>query len=272
MWISSWVFLVTLSIVSSVGDTFPEPQSFTKLEPDEACLMQSGARLREADTGSTLALTTPETVLNGKEAEALLNQEGVQRDHAAVVILRVSRFEGETPRFAWQRKTPGYPAKCMENTLCLFGGSKEPSDTYARDTLVRELREELPEAWREAAVESLRPYARFVIQAPSRTWRNATEKWRFVVCVFEAVLPSVSGQAGLNAVFEGGWEVKTLPQIANERFCWAYDTPFYSFLRHSGYGTVVPLPTGDDRHCGCTATRLLADADVGVWEGGEDWQ
>lgn len=42
----------------------------------------------------------------------------------------------------------------------MFGGNKEVDDESARETLIRELQEELPEAWGREIIGSLKPFSR----------------------------------------------------------------------------------------------------------------
>lgn len=63
---------------------------------------------------------------------------GDKQGYAAVAIINVAlRDEGEGEAgdvklmsFAWQRKTPGYPAERMVGALCLFGGREACSFFY----------------------------------------------------------------------------------------------------------------------------------------------
>jgi 8-oxo-dGTP pyrophosphatase MutT (NUDIX family) len=92
--------------------------------------------------------------MDAATAHAVLSRAG-RRGNAAIAILSV----GEK-HMVMQRKTEGYPYHTMVGGLCLFGGNKEEGDESARETLIRELREELPLAWSEAIEKTLSPFSR----------------------------------------------------------------------------------------------------------------
>eukprot|EP00933_Yihiella_yeosuensis_P009948 TRINITY_DN116154_c0_g1_i1.p1 TRINITY_DN116154_c0_g1~~TRINITY_DN116154_c0_g1_i1.p1 ORF type:complete len:251 (+),score=43.81 TRINITY_DN116154_c0_g1_i1:61-753(+) len=222
--------------------------------------------------------------MSATAALSLLNAEGVKRNRAAVAILRIAASgEGTSELYAWQRKTPGYPAECMVGALCLFGGNYETGDLSAKDTLIRELQEELPADWAKEAVATLKPFGRYVIQCPPGTWRNTGPPICFVACIFEAFLPSAVAEAKSESVEEGKLELLTKSQLLEElgdggpRFCWAYDTPFEDYLCSLGeslrHGSEKTEEVRLQRQCLCSATRLDADAEVGDWEkGSETWR
>lgn len=92
--------------------------------------------------------------MDAEEARLLLGK-GEKRGNAAVCLISTGdRY------LIWQRKTQGYPYHKMVDSLCLFGGNKESSDATARDTLLRELKEELPASWIPDIEASLKPFAR----------------------------------------------------------------------------------------------------------------
>ena len=84
-----------------------------------------------------------------------------RKGNAAIVILSC-KGKDSSIRYIWQRKTPGYPYPTMVGSICLFGGNKEDSDATARDTLVRELREELPAWWADEIEATLTPFSRYL--------------------------------------------------------------------------------------------------------------
>ena len=137
-----------------------------------------------------------------------------KRGDAAVAIL--SCADG-SERWAWQRKTVGYPVPSCVGKLCLFGGNREPSDDSARGTLIRELREELPAAWIDEAVSSLAPVARFVISS-SDAVMAPRPAYVFTCCVFHAFLPSCATQE--DHVSEGSLELLSLDDLHRSAFCW----------------------------------------------------
>ena len=137
-----------------------------------------------------------------------------KRGDAAVAIL--SCADG-SKRWAWQRKTVGYPVPSCVGKLCLFGGNREPSDESARGTLIRELREELPAAWIDEAVSSLAPVARFVISS-SEAVMAPRPAYVFTCCVFHAFLPSCATQE--DHVSEGSLELLSLDDLHRSTFCW----------------------------------------------------
>ena len=92
--------------------------------------------------------------MDASAAHALL-AKATRRGNAAICLIRA----GDS-HLVWQRKTEGYPYHKMVGGLCLFGGNKEVDDESARETLIRELQEELPEAWGREIIGSLKPFSR----------------------------------------------------------------------------------------------------------------
>ena len=201
----------------------------------------------------------PGSVLDAASALARLERPGIKRGAAAVAILACG--DGE---FLWQRKTPGYPVPSQVGGLCLFGDNKEADDAKARETLERELLEELgPDA-----VATLTPFARFVIDA-SADVMAPKPAYCFTVCVFYASLPRAP-----NKTEEGLLEVHSTASLSAEKFCWGYHHVFNAWateadrnMSHAkaGSATLAPL-------LACTVSRIAADADVGAWASGETWR
>jgi 8-oxo-dGTP pyrophosphatase MutT (NUDIX family) len=91
--------------------------------------------------------------MDGTAAQEWLSR-ATRRGNAAIALIRCG--EGQL----LQRKTEGYPYHVMVGGLNLFGGNKEADDASARETLLRELEEELPVAWFEQIRATLRPFSR----------------------------------------------------------------------------------------------------------------
>ena len=182
--------------------------------------------------------------MNAVEANAVL-ASGDKQGYAAVAIINVEGGEDGEMRFAWQRKTPGYPAEKMVGALCLFGGNREDEDATARETLARELGEELPAAFASKALASMKPFARYVVTAPKEAMFPKDQAYTFQCCVFEVTLPAAAVDA--RGVMEGKLEVLPLTTLVDERFCWAYNVPLADYLtERSGRGGGRGEKGGDD--------------------------
>lgn len=191
-----------------------------------------------------------------------------KRGSAAVVILKINSSGEEKDRYVWQRKTPGYPVPSQVGGLCLFGGNKEADDATARNTLERELCEELgPEV-----AATLTPFSRFIIEASSHVMAPKPA-YCFTCCVFYATLEQAPKRTE-----EGVLEVHSFESLSAERFCWGYQHVFNLWSTEiqgdaarggekakAGLATDAPLPA-------CELSRIVADADVGAWAGGEQWR
>ena len=197
--------------------------------------------------------------------------------HAAVAILDCG--EG---RYAWQRKTPGYPIASQVGCLCLFGGNREAADCDARKTLERELREELPSDLACEAVQSLQPFSRFMIHCSAQVMAPRSE-YTFICCVFRATLHGLSLDALGSGwadnrrtvqVNEGSLEIHDLDTtLLSERFCFGYDRVFNHFLQemHAKDGRYRLL--SEPPISGCPAIdveRVSPAVDLGQWANGEE--
>ncbi len=157
-----------------------------------------------------------------REVKALL-KEAALCGSAAVVVLKCG--EG---LYAFQRKTSGYPVKSQIGGLCLFGGNKEKDDNSARDTLIRELYEELPRAWVNELCKTLQPFSRFIIHASEKVMKPRAT-YSFICYVYTAIL-SLPANVREDAVSEGSLCLKTFEELSEEPFSWSYDVVFKSYL------------------------------------------
>mmetsp|Transcript_2969 Transcript_2969/g.9918 ORF Transcript_2969/g.9918 Transcript_2969/m.9918 type:complete len:199 (-) Transcript_2969:47-643(-) len=194
----------------------------------------------------------------GTAAALALLEAAPKQGHAAVAILKCA----DSGRFVWQRKTPGYPVPSQVGGLCLFGGNREDADASARATLERELAEELgPEV-----AETLTPFARFIVVA-SPEIMAPRPAYSFTCCVFAAMLPAAPA-----ATAEGVLEAHSLDELGDERFCWAYDAVFNTWLTEVDGAEGGAGVKGPAEWLRCSVLRLAPDANVGEWAGGEGWR
>ena len=203
-----------------------------------------------------------ETALGSHAAMDLLNS-APKRGYAAIAILKCP--DGQ---YVWQRKTRGYPIPSQVGGLCLFGGNKEESDGTARDTIMRELKEELG----EFATSALHPFSRFVVNC-SADVMTPREAYCFTACVFVANLPKTPKFAE-----EGMIELHTLDSLRKEKFCFGYNNVFNAWLvdlegKDPSQATVgAEAPKAVGLPYVCEVSRIAPDADVGIWAGVEKWR
>lgn len=214
-----------------------------------------------ANQGISSKKGSVQLLMDGTDAQALLSQAGT-RGNAAVVILKCG--EG---KYAFQRKTPGYPIASQVGGLCLFGGNKETCDASARDTVIRELHEELPTAWANKVCASLKAFGVYVICADELVMKDRPT-YSFVCVVFYGTLlpcPSASD----DIVMEGELCVHSVDELSNEPFSWGYDLPFKEYLQEieniDGKAVARHVPE-IKRIPTCSVYRLRPGAQLGVYD------
>lgn len=157
-----------------------------------------------------------------------------------------------------QRKTPGYPFEPYVGRLALVGGGREPDEDVApRDTLLRELHEELaPPALRQRAAARLEFVAGYALSLPELAPEPATKRasgddvapsvhnFFFAADVGDALRdPAVKLREGSLELYElgaGGRELDEVP-------CWGHDRGLlhWAGAREIAFPHVAPDPTID---------------------------
>lgn len=181
--------------------------------------------------------------------------------HAAVVILH----NQEMTRFLMQRKTEGYPYWKMVNTVCFFGGNKESQDVTARQTLLRELKEEAPMIIK--TLDFMQPFARYLISASIEMMEPKQRPYQFECAVFSAQVEETNEFA---ITKEGNMEWISLEDLANkERFAWGYDAILRDFVYSKLQINVAFIKDYDK----CRATRYGKQQVLGKWSSSnETWE
>ena len=178
-----------------------------------------------------------------------------EKGHAAVAIIRV--LEQSLPahlnfadfneplenfKFLFQRKTEGYPFASMVDSICLFGGNRENSDESARDTLHRELNEELGQEFAKEVLQNTSPFAKYTIEAPaSAVTPKLLQPYTFDAFVFHSWIRNESLPL---ECLEGNAVVLTVKEcFEDERFAWGYGTPFLEYLETLAVRKPPPVPS-----------------------------
>ncbi|KAH9255241.1 hypothetical protein BASA81_006681 [Batrachochytrium salamandrivorans] len=172
--------------------------------------------------------------------------------HAAIVILHTANRE----KFLLQRKTAGYPYYKMVDTVCMLGGNYEVGDLSARETLHRELMEELG----LDVVDAIKPFSRYMITASMNMMHPKPHPYSFVCCVFSSEITEAK-MLELTTK-EGGLEVLGIDQLRQrERFAWGYDLILSDFVGGEEF-------RNDYEKCG--AKRLSSLIKIGKWS--DEWE
>ena len=153
----------------------------------------------------------------------------------------------------------------MVNKLCLFGGNKEKDDITARDTLLRELREELPDSWYDEIEKTLTPFSRFIVEATQEVVSPKPYSLAFIACVFHASLDRAVKDG--DEVNEGSLEILSVESLERETYCWGYDTAFKAYLKEI-CGIDFDFRTDYEK---CNVYRIAPNEDIGVWASSERW-
>lgn len=145
--------------------------------------------------------------------------------HVSLLLL-----QNESEELFFQRKTKDYPIKPFAGKLCLIGGNwTEIEDKNPKDTLIREVSEELVERnlypFLEELINNLSPFSEYEITVPAELL-GKNSPMIYIASVFSSKVKS-SLELELT---EGDIAKLTAPGLLNEEFSFAYGEIVNDFL------------------------------------------
>jgi hypothetical protein len=190
-----------------------------------------------------------------------------EKEH--VPKLKSPKVDLDSTEFLFQKKTEGYPFDSMVGSICLFGGNREEADKTAFHTVSRELSEEIGTEVTKEVVSKMTLFSRYLIQAPeSIVSPTMSSEYSFIACIFQSSMK----RKMLPVTCAEGRAVCLSPDESQcQRFAWAYDVPFSTYLKARGVGRMNFTPHSpfdvDARSCEekCTAFELPDDIEIGEW-------
>eukprot|EP00957_Ditylum_brightwellii_P115002 8772130-Ditylum_brightwellii.AAC.1 len=156
--------------------------------------------------------------------------ETLQRQigRAAVVIIRVKE-DGQDDKYLVQLKSRDYPITAFQEAVCLFGGNVKQDDAGPKQTLLRELSEELPESLVDAVIPSLQ-FIGTTMNSQTAEVVEKPEPYAFMCACYEATISSDEIPSKFKGS-EGNYALLTKEQLVMDHtYAWGYDHVMSSYF------------------------------------------